>query len=59
MYVEKDSTGHIIIQGLTPEDAEMLDDCLCCYLAGDPIGCESTEAERRLIELKRQLQKLY
>ena len=38
MYVEKDSTGHIIIQGLTPDDAEMLDDCLCCYLAGDPIG---------------------
>lgn len=55
MYVEKDSTGHIIIQGLTPEDAEMLDDCLCCYLAGEPIGCERTEAERRLIELKRQL----
>ena len=42
-----------------PEDAEMLDDCLCCYLAGEPIGCERTEAERRLIELKRQLQKLY
>ena len=59
MYVEKDSTGHIIIQGLTPEDAEMLDDCLFYFLAGGPIGCERTEAERRLIELKRQLQKLY
>lgn len=59
MYVEKESTGSIIIQGLTPEDAEMLDDCLCSYLAGEPMGGKRTEAERRLIELKRQLQKMY
>ena len=58
MYVEKDSTGRVIIQGLTTEDAEMLDDCLCCYLAGAPIG-ERTDAERRMIELARQLQKMY
>ena len=58
MYVEKDSTGRIIIQGLTTEDVEMLDDCLCCYLAGKSIG-ERTDAERRMIELARQLQKMY
>lgn len=58
MYVEKDSTGRVIIQGLTTEDVEMLDDCLCCYLVGKPIG-ERTDAERRMIELVRQLQKMY
>ena len=59
MYVAKDSTGRVIIQGLTTEDVEMLDDCLCCYLAGKPIGGERTDAERRMINLARQLQKMY
>lgn len=58
MYVEKDKNGQIIIQDISPEDASYLDDCICSYLAGKPLGGR-TDAERRLVFLKTQLEKMY
>ena len=37
MYIETDSNGKIIIQDISQEEAVILDDCLCTYLATKPI----------------------
>lgn len=58
MYVEKDKNGQIIIQDISPEDASYLDDCICSYLSGKPSNSR-TDAERRLVFLKVELEKLY
>lgn len=58
MYVEKDKNGQIIIQDISPEDAGYLDDCICSYLSGKPLSGR-TDAERRLVFLKMQLEKMY
>lgn len=58
MYVEKDNTGRIIIQDISPEDASYLNDCICSYLSGKPLSSR-TDAERRLVFLKVELEKLY
>ena len=58
MYVEKDSTGKIIIQEIASGEAEILDDCFCTYLAGKPVKGR-TDAEKVISNLKRQLEKLY
>lgn len=58
MCVEKDNTGRIIIQDISPEDASYLDDCICSYLSGKPMNSR-TDAERRLVFLKMQLEKMY
>lgn len=58
MYVEKDNSGKIIIQDMTPEDAIFLVDCICSYLSGKPLSGR-TDMERRLIFLKVELEKAY
>lgn len=58
MYVEKDKTGRIIIQDMTPDDANYMVDCICSYLANKPLS-ERSDAERRLILLKVELEKMY
>ncbi|WP_199652989.1 hypothetical protein [Parabacteroides sp. AM08-6] len=58
MYVEKDSIGKIIIQDISPAEAEILDDCICSYLSGKPANTR-TVADKVIINLKRQLEKLY
>lgn len=58
MYVEKDLHGQIIIQNISPSEAEILDDCFCSYLAGKTKG-ERTETEKVIVKLKRELEKLY
>lgn len=57
MYVEKDQYGQIIIQEISPDDAEVLDDCFCSYLAGK--SEKRTYAEKKIVKLKRELEKLY
>lgn len=58
MYVEKDLTGKIIIQDISPIEAEILDDCFCSYLAGKSAP-KRTDTERIIAKLKRELEKLY
>lgn len=58
MYVEKDSTGKIIIQGINPEEASYMVDCICSYLARKPLSGR-TDMERKLIFLKVELEKMY
>ncbi|MCD7850458.1 MAG: hypothetical protein LUH63_12455 [Parabacteroides sp.] len=58
MYVEKDSTEKIIIQEITPWEAEILDDCFCTYLAGKPAD-KWNDADKVISKLKRQLERLY
>lgn len=59
MYVEKDRHGQIIIQNISPGEAEVLDDCFCSYLAGGNTGEKRTDAEKMIVKLKRELEKLY
>lgn len=59
MYVEKDINGKIIIQDISPSDAEILDDCLCSYLSGQRLGKERSEAEKIIAKLKIEIEKLY
>lgn len=56
MYVERDSKGKIIIQGISEEEATILDDCLATYLSTKPID-ERDQIDRVVINLKRQLEK--
>lgn len=58
MYAEKDQRGRIIIQDISPKEAEILDDCLCSYLSGKS-GTKRTESEKIIVKLKRELEKLY
>lgn len=58
MYVEKDLRGQIIIQNISPSEAEILDDCFCSYLAAKTDGKRS-DAEKAIVNLKRELEKLY
>ena len=58
MYVEKDKNGNIIIQEIRPDEAEIIDDMICTYLSGKPMQGR-TDAERTIIMLKKQLEKLY
>ena len=58
MYVEKDTSGKIIIQDITPEEASYMVDCICSYLAGKPLSGR-TDMERKLIFLKIELEKIY
>lgn len=58
MYVEKDTSGRIIIQDMTPEDASYMVDCICSYLAGKSLSGR-TDSERKLIFLKVELEKMY
>ena len=58
MYVEKDKDGNIIIQAIRPDEAEIIDDMICTYLAGKPLNGR-TDTERTIIMLKKQLEKLY
>jgi len=54
MYVEKDTTGQIIIQDISLLEAEILDDCICTYLAL-PSGQKGTVVERTMQKLKVEL----
>lgn len=56
MYVEKDSSGRIIIQDISHKEAEILDDCICTYLVG-PVN-DRSETDFTLIKLKKELEKL-
>lgn len=56
MYVEIDSNEKIIIQDISQEEAEILDDCLCTYLATKPID-QRSNVDRVVIDMKRQLEK--
>lgn len=58
MYVEKDGQGKIIIQDISQNEAEVLDDCFCSYINGKPAK-DRTEAEMLVVRLKRELEKLY
>lgn len=58
MYVEKDNTGRIIIQEIMPEEAELLDYCICHYFSDKPLQ-NRTSAERSVIKLKHDLEKIY
>ena len=58
MYVDKDKDGRISINNLTEEDAEYLNDCICCYLSGKSTEGRS-DAERRLILLHKEKEKNY
>lgn len=58
MYVEKDNSGKIIIQAITPEEASDLVDCICMYINSKSIQGR-TDAERNLIMLKVELEKQY
>lgn len=58
MYVEKDQRGQIIIQNISPSEAEILDDCFCSYLAAKTKEKRS-DAEKAIVKLKRELEKLY
>ncbi len=58
MYIEKDLRGQIIIQNISPREAEILDDCFCSYLAVKADGKRS-DAEKAIVKLKRELEKLY
>ena len=55
MYIETDSNGKIIIQDISQEEAVILDDCLCTYLA-KPIDQRSS-VDRIVMDMKRQLEK--
>ena len=57
MYVEKDTTGHLIIQKITPEEAELLNWCICKFFA-DQKKKNRTKEEKSLIVLKREIDKL-
>ena len=56
MYIETDSNGKIIIQDISQEEAVILDDCLCTYLATKPIDQRSS-VDRIVMDMKRQLEK--
>jgi len=58
MYVEKDKNGNIIIQGIRPEEASDLVDCICMYINNRSIEGR-TDAERHLIFLKVELEKMF
>lgn len=58
MYVEKDNTGRIIIQDISAEEASLLDDCICTYLADKPAK-ERTSIDKKMMKLKNELEKLY
>lgn len=58
MYVEKDNTGRIIIQDISSQEASYLDDCICSYLAGKSAN-NRTDIDKKMVKLKRELEKLY
>lgn len=58
MYTEKDNIGRIIIQDISPEEAELLDYCICQYFSDKPLQ-NRTDTEKSLIRLKRELEKEY
>lgn len=58
MYVEKDNNGNIIIQELTPGDAELLAWCICSYFSKRATTPRTFE-EKRIIQLKKELEKNY
>lgn len=58
MYVEKDKEGNIIIQALTPEDAELLTWCICSYFSKKAVTPRTPE-EKKIIQLKKELEKDY
>lgn len=57
MYAEKDNNDRIIIQDISPEEAEYLDDCICSYLSKKPIS-ERDNIDKKMIGLKHQIEKL-
>lgn len=58
MYVEKDKNGRIIIQDISSQEASYLDDCICSYLSVKPAN-NRTDVDKKMIQLKRELEKLY
>lgn len=56
MYIETDSKGKIIIQDISQEEAAVLDDCLCTYLATKPID-QRSNVDRIAVDMKKQLEK--
>lgn len=58
MYVEKDTSGRVIIQDINPEEAGQLVDCIRSYLSTRPLEGR-TDMERKLIFLKAELEKTY
>lgn len=56
MYVEKDTTGKIIIQDISDIEAQLLDDSICAYL-NLPIPTRNTEVDSVMRKLKIELNK--
>ena len=56
MYVEKDTSGKIIIQDITSEEACYMTNCISSYLANRPLDGR-TDTERKLIFLMIELEK--
>ena len=57
MYVETDTTKHLIIQEIKVKEAELLAKCIDSYFAGKKLKNRSPE-EIRIITLGDELKKL-
>lgn len=57
MYVEKDLQGKIIIQDISPEEAEILVDCFRFYLSFHPYKTPNTQ--KTVNKVLRDIEKMY
>lgn len=57
MYVEKDIQGKIIIQDISPEEAEILADCFRFYQSFHPYKTPNTQ--KTVNKVLRDIEKMY
>lgn len=58
MIVDVDSKGNISIMEIRPEEAELLVDAICSLFADKSLHTR-TQEEKAIVNLKRELEKLY
>lgn len=57
MYVEKDLQGKIIVQDISPEEAEILTNCFQFYLSFHPNKTPNTQ--KTVNKVLRDIEKMY